>query len=156
MLNQSTTMYAPSNTATRERAARTSRRDRAAWDADALAAVWEGQHDAVDERLAVIEQATHALVEGRLDADLTDSAQRAAHMLAGSLGMFGFGDASAAAVSVEFALSRPTPDRAAELSALLADIRRDIERPVLTAAGPLSECELEPRLRASIDPDQQA
>jgi chemotaxis protein histidine kinase CheA len=119
-------MHAPVHTLPGERTARTSRRTGAMWDADALAAVWDSQRDVVDERVTVIEQATRALAEDRLDADLRDRAQRAAHMLTGSLGMFGFGGASAAAGEIESALSRPTPGCAAELSALLADVRRDI------------------------------
>lgn len=131
-------MHASIHTLSRGRAARTSRSDGTTWDTDALAGVWEGQREIVVERLTVIEQAIHASADGRLGADLQDRAQRAAHMLAGSLGMFGFGDASTAASNLELALSRQMPDRAAELAALLACIRRDIERPVVVAVPPLS------------------
>ncbi len=120
-------MHATAHIHTRERATRAPRRDGAGWNADALATVWESQRDVVAERVVVIEQATHASADGRLDADLRDRARRAAHMLAGSLGMFGFGDASAAAGSIELALSQPTLG-AAELAALLADMRRDIDQ----------------------------
>jgi HPt (histidine-containing phosphotransfer) domain-containing protein len=121
-------MHASAHALTRKRSARTSRRGSATWDADALAAVWESQRYVVDGRLTVIEQAKQALAEDRLDADLRERAQRAAHMLAGSLGMFGFGDASEAAGSLESALSLRTTG-AGELAGLLAEVRGEIELP---------------------------
>jgi hypothetical protein len=118
-------MHASAHTLPREIPARASHREGALWDSDAVAAVWEDQRGVVGERLAVIEQAERALAEDRLDADLRDRARRAAHMLAGSLGMFGFGGSSSAAAGLESALHRPNPG-SAQLAALLADIRREI------------------------------
>jgi HPt (histidine-containing phosphotransfer) domain-containing protein len=102
----------------------------AAWTADALRSVWERQQGRVHARIALIERAVTALAEGRLDTDLGADAERAAHMLAGSLGMFGYVDACGAAHELEAELAHPTPDRAAALPGLLSRLRRGVQGPV--------------------------
>ncbi len=83
--------------------------DNAAWLVDVLRTIWEQQRDRVDGRICVIECAVDELAHGSLDADLRREAERSAHMLAGSIGMFGFVDAAQAARGVE--LSRRPPAR---------------------------------------------
>jgi HPt (histidine-containing phosphotransfer) domain-containing protein len=104
--------------------------EHAAWTVDALRSVWERQYERVSERIGVVEQALAALGEGRLDAELRGDAERAAHMLAGSVGMFGFVDASDAARELESELLRATPDCTPVLLALLGRLREGIQGPV--------------------------
>jgi HPt (histidine-containing phosphotransfer) domain-containing protein len=101
-----------------------------AWTVDALRVVWERQHERVNGRIELVERAVAALAEDRLDDNLRADAGRAAHMLAGSLGMFGFVDASDAARELEAELARPAPERAHVSSALLRRLRDGIQGPV--------------------------
>ncbi len=103
----------------------------ALWTTDALRSVWKRQRSRVNERIGVIERAIAVLASGRLDSDLMRDAERAAHMLAGSVGMFGFLSASQAARDLELELAHPTPDRAPELLALLAQVRSGVQGPVV-------------------------
>jgi chemotaxis protein histidine kinase CheA len=104
--------------------------EHAAWTVDALRSVWERQHERVSERIGVVEHALVALGEDRLDGELRGEAERAAHMLAGSVGMFGFLDASDAARELESELPHATPDRTPLLSTLLGRLREGIQGPV--------------------------
>lgn len=101
-----------------------------AWTVEALRSVWERQQNRVGERIDTIEQAVAALADSHLDTDLRHDAERAAHMLAGSVGMFGFIDASEAAHELESKLTHPTSDQAPELSALLLRLRVGVQGPV--------------------------
>jgi HPt (histidine-containing phosphotransfer) domain-containing protein len=103
----------------------------AAWTAEALRSVWERQRDRVNGLIGVIEQAVCALAEGSLDTNLQADAERAAHMLAGSVGMFGFIDASMAARGLEAELAHPTAERTAALLALLERLRRGVRGQVV-------------------------
>jgi len=105
--------------------------DRAAWTVEALRSVWRHQQSRVSDRIAVIERALAALAEDRLEDDLRAQAERAAHMLAGSIGMFGFLAASDAARELEVELAQPTPDRAPALAALAARLRSGVQEPVV-------------------------
>ena len=117
---------APMQTALRS--TRTSESDRArAWTVQALRSVWAHQHDRVHDRIDLIERSLAALAGGCLDADLRREAERAAHMLAGSLGMFGFIGASDAAHKLELELVHPMPGRAPALRALLLGVRAGVQ-----------------------------
>ncbi len=109
----------------------TSRVEHAAWTVDALRAVWERQRERVNDRIDTIDRAVAALASDRLDAGLAREAERAAHMLAGSLGMFGFLDASQAAHDLEAGLLDPTPDDAPMLAARLMSVRYGVLEPVV-------------------------
>jgi HPt (histidine-containing phosphotransfer) domain-containing protein len=102
----------------------------AAWTAEALCSVWERQRYRVDGLIDVIEQAVSALAECSLDTSLQADAERAAHMLAGSVGMFGFIDASVAARGLESELAHPTAERTPALLGLLERLRRGVQGPV--------------------------
>lgn len=104
--------------------------ENAAWTAEVLSSVWERQRDRVDGLIDMIEQAVSALAEDRMDTKLQADAERAAHMLAGSVGMFGFTGASTAARELESELAHPTPEHAQVLSALLGRLRRGVQGPV--------------------------
>ncbi len=86
-----------------------------------LEEIWAQQRDLVDGRIDVIDRALAVLATGQLDATLRSDAARAAHMLSGSLGMFGLDGASAAARELEAELARvdPEPARAGTMRALL-------------------------------------
>ncbi len=116
----------PTETSADSRPTSESALEGAAWTVEALRTVWEHQRSRVSDRIGVIERAVAALEEDRLDADLRADAERTAHMLAGSIGMFGFIDASGAARELELELAHPTPDRAPVLSALLARLRSGV------------------------------
>lgn len=58
--------------------------------AAAVARVWAKFRPTILARVAVVEQATLALLQGRLDDALAGEAEAEAHKLAGSLGTFGF------------------------------------------------------------------
>jgi len=107
----------------------------AAWTLEALRSVWEHQHDRVHERIDLIERAIAALANDDLDPSLKREAGRAAHMLAGSLGMFGFVSAADAARSLESGLTHPTPGCAPELSALALAVRDRVRGPVTLRTG---------------------
>ena len=98
-----------------------------AWTLQALRSVWTHQRGRVEERIGVIERAAAALAEDRLDPGLRADAERAAHMLAGSLGMFGFLDASSAARELEAELARPSEERVVQLPVLVRRLRDGIE-----------------------------
>ncbi|HYM45982.1 MAG TPA: Hpt domain-containing protein [Solirubrobacteraceae bacterium] len=96
-----------------------------------LRSVWEHQRDRVHDRIDVLDRGIVALARGRLDAGLRRDSERAAHTLAGSIGIFGFIEASEAARDLELELAHPTTDRAPALSALLLRVRSGIEGPVV-------------------------
>jgi chemotaxis protein histidine kinase CheA len=110
--------------------------EQAAWTVDALRSVWERQRERVSEQIGVVEQALAALGEDRLDAELRGKAKRAAHMLAGSVGMFGFIDASDAACELESELVQAMPDRTTALLVLLERLREGVKGPVTLCTEP--------------------
>lgn len=103
----------------------------AAWTVQALRSVWAHQRGRVNERIGVIDRALQALANDRLDRELRMQALRAAHMLTGSLGMFGFVDASTAAGQLELELERACADRVPRLLELLERVRNGVQGPVV-------------------------
>jgi hypothetical protein len=101
-----------------------------AWSVEELGAIWGRQQEGVRERIDTIERALDALAEGHLDPDLACNSQRAAHTLAGSMGTFGFVEASHAARAIELELEHPRRDRALVLAALLLEVRAGVAGPV--------------------------
>ncbi|HXC45301.1 MAG TPA: Hpt domain-containing protein [Solirubrobacteraceae bacterium] len=78
-----------------------------------LQTVWSEHEALVLERIAMVERALGELIAGRLSEHECEQARRAAHMLAGSVGMFGFERSSRAALALERALEEhATPDAA--------------------------------------------
>jgi DNA-binding response OmpR family regulator len=67
----------------------------------ALAKVWERVKGETSDRLINLQQASNALKDGTLTNDLRQQALLATHKLAGSLGVFGFGEASRLAKEIE-------------------------------------------------------
>ncbi len=93
------------------------------------------------ERVALIERAVNALGAGELDERLRSEALRAAHMLSGSLGTFGFAGASEAAGALEQEFADPRSEQAPIMRALLGNVRNGMradrslppERPIRPA-----------------------
>ncbi|HEX3693509.1 MAG TPA: Hpt domain-containing protein [Solirubrobacteraceae bacterium] len=94
----------------------------AGWSIELLRSVWNEQRPVLFRRVETIEQAATALEHDRLGEQLRSDAQRAAHMLAGSLAIFGLTDAGEAARELELVLepARCAPERAQTVLRLLA------------------------------------
>src|SRR5262245_24253987 len=70
----------------------------------AVAKIWERFKETIITRVTVLEQAATALLEGRLDDELRQQAEREAHKLAGAVGTFGFTEGSRLAREIEHLL----------------------------------------------------
>ena len=94
----------------------------------ALAAVWqkfEGMHN---ERIAILEQANQVWQTHALSGQLLKQAQRAAHKLAGSLGLFGFPEGSRLALKMEELLEiQSEKDLASQFSQLLTALKESLQ-----------------------------
>ncbi len=101
----------------------------------ALRAIWSKHRAAALERVSVIERAARELQAAELDDPLRGEAQRAAHMLAGSVGTFGFTRASDAAHDLEQELAIPSRARAPVLVTLASAARRDLESEIALPVG---------------------
>src|SRR4029453_17243876 len=75
----------------------------------ALAEIWERSKETILGRVAVLEQATTALLEGALEDALRQHAEHEAHKLTGSLGTFGFAQGSRLAREMEHLLQAEAP-----------------------------------------------
>jgi diguanylate cyclase (GGDEF)-like protein len=93
----------------------------------ALGVVWGRHRDEVLARVSLIERSVDALRRGELDDRLRSEAKRTAHMLSGSLGMFGFAHAAEAAHELELEFAAAVQSRAPTLSTLVAIVRRGID-----------------------------
>ncbi|MGH7770823.1 MAG: response regulator [Candidatus Binatia bacterium] len=99
-----------------------------------IARLWERHKGAILDRVADLEQATIALLEGSLDDSLRGKAEREAHKLAGSLGTFGFHKGSELAKEIEHVLRNVTllsPKDVISLSELIVSLRRELEQAVV-------------------------
>jgi len=93
---------------------------------DALRDIWVHHRGLVGERIELIERAVEALGANELDEQLRGEARRAAHMLSGSLGTFGFAGASEAAGALEHELADPRLAQAPIMRALIGNVRDGI------------------------------
>ena len=97
-----------------------------------VAQLWERFKEATFNRIGVLEQALTALLEGTLSDELRRQAERDAHKLTGSVGMFGFAEGSRLASTIEQMLEAGAPLGQAEtlrLSELVVILRRELEQP---------------------------
>jgi diguanylate cyclase (GGDEF)-like protein len=110
-----------------------------------VAGVWERFKEKFSNRVAVLEQATTALLKDALGDKLRQKAQQEAHKLAGSLGMFGFAEGSRLAREIEqiFQAKRHDgQDQALHLSELLVALRRELQQTIsapVCEPGPVDE-----------------
>ena len=101
------------------------------------AGIWEQTKEKFSQRVAVIEQATKALMANTLAGELQQEAEQAAHKLAGSLGMFNFGQGSRLARATEqlFHVGSPlNSDQKLQLSELAAALSQEIQQAI---TGPI-------------------
>jgi diguanylate cyclase (GGDEF)-like protein len=106
----------------------------------AIAALWLRQRDEMLRRVDIVEAAVASLLEGNLEAEPREEAERAAHKIAGAAGSFGFADASTHAREIETAMRRDvTLADAPRLSELVVAIRREFERDANVVRTPSSE-----------------
>ncbi|MBI3801658.1 MAG: response regulator [Deltaproteobacteria bacterium] len=98
----------------------------------AVAQLWERSRGTMLSRVAVLEQATLALLAGVLDAAGRQHAEREAHKLSGSLGTFGFARGSRLAREMEHLFQGGAPlgqAEASHLSELVGTLRQDLAGP---------------------------
>ena len=98
---------------------------------DVMAGLWEQFRGTIMGRVAVVERAGLALRKGGLDRELRLDAEREAHKLAGSVGMFGFHDGTAVARKIEHFLGQDTcfgPEEVSQFSQMVVALRGDLER----------------------------
>ncbi len=96
----------------------------------AVAGLWTRFKDTILGRVEVVEQAISALLEGDLNGELRRKAEQEAHKLAGSVGSFGFKEASRLAHEVEQSFrtgSNLGQAQALSLSEATAALRRELE-----------------------------
>lgn len=105
--------------------------EQVAWALGALRDVWEHQQSPIDERIDLIALSLDALIHKQLNAELRTNAIRAAHTLAGSLGTFGFIEASKQARLIESGLEGdPVAGDVLILVQALGRLRDEIREPV--------------------------
>ena len=102
---------------------------------EALRAIWQKHRAGALERVKVIERAVRALTAANLDEQLRVEAHRTAHSLIGSVGTFGFLRACEAARQLELELADPNPQRAPEMSRLIAVIYGELQGEALVSQG---------------------
>ncbi len=93
--------------------------------ASLLAALWMRNRPLVEERLALLDRAAAQAAAGTLSAELREEATHTAHKLAGSLGMYGYGEGTRIAREIEVLLGDAAPD-ATRLGALVAELRQAV------------------------------
>jgi PAS domain S-box-containing protein len=98
---------------------------------DAIARVWERLKPKTLEQISVLQAAGDALATQRLGDELHQQARREAHSLAGSLGTFGFAQASKLARDIETLLEQNelNPSEVQSLHSLIDNLRREIDQP---------------------------
>jgi HPt (histidine-containing phosphotransfer) domain-containing protein len=89
-----------------------------------LRSVWVEHESLVLERVGIVERAVERLIAGDLSKEERARARGAAHMLAGSVGMFGYADSSEAAHLLEVALERGEKPEASEALFLREQLER--------------------------------
>jgi len=91
-----------------------------------LAGIWERHKPEMDERLALLERASHVLGNRDLTPQERSDAVYAAHKLAGALGTFGRAEGSAIARSLERCLEGGGPPDS-EISDAIGRLRAIID-----------------------------
>lgn len=95
---------------------------------------WQQYREQYGERLLVIEQAVSALQTNTLAKELRQRAQREAHTLKGSLGLFGLDQAAEQSRQLEQLLQMNclNPMQQTQLAELIASLRQALEQPLPT------------------------
>jgi DNA-binding response OmpR family regulator/HPt (histidine-containing phosphotransfer) domain-containing protein len=93
--------------------------------------IWQQVKETMNQRVSAIAQATTMVLQDRLSEELRGEAQREAHKLAGSLGMFGSDKGSLLAKEIESLFEsgvRLENHQAQHLSELVAALRQELQR----------------------------
>ncbi|MBU7584600.1 MAG: response regulator [Nostoc sp. TH1S01] len=96
-----------------------------------LAGIWQRYQYQYSDRLAIIEQAAQSLLTNTLTEDLRQQAQQQAHTLAGSLGSFGFDNATRLCQNIETILKLPeklNKIQAEQIRTLLMELKNILEQ----------------------------
>lgn len=106
-----------------------------------LTAIWERFKPQYSDRVTVLEEAIKALVAGTLTQEVGQQVQREAHLLIGSLGSFGFAEASRLSREIEqiFRAEVTSGDQVERLKQLVVALRQELERPTATSEPPAQE-----------------
>ncbi len=105
----------------------------------AITGIWERYKDKYLARIAVLEDAIAALKQSNLTEELRQSAVREAHTLVGSLGSFGFENASHLSRQIEQTFKAdltPNPGQIEDLPKLVLALRQELERDPATPSLP--------------------
>jgi HPt (histidine-containing phosphotransfer) domain-containing protein len=104
---------------------------------EAIGMIWAMSREGILAQVEVVEEAVAGLNAGRLDDALRGRAQFEAHKIAGSVGSFGFMEASALAREMEllFEGESSLERDGARLSGLVAQLRGELEQPVASATA---------------------
>ncbi len=97
----------------------------------AIAQIWQRFRGLMFERLATIEEAARAAMEGRLSEGLRRQGEREAHKLVGALGTYGLMEGSRIAREIECLLEGSaalTSEAAGRLTTLGVSLRQVMER----------------------------
>lgn len=124
--------------------------------AAAVEAVWQGSRGEIAARAERLEEAVGALLGGTLDQSRRADAERDAHKLAGSLGMFGLTHGSLIAGELERSLAiegGPSAADGARLSELVLELQTEIDGRQ-TARAPAAQTPDERPLALIVDDDQ--
>jgi DNA-binding response OmpR family regulator len=100
-----------------------------------LTTIWERFKGKYSDRIAILEQAVTRVREGTFTEALQQQALREAHTLVGSLGSFGFVEASRLSREIEQNLQserKPNQVQLEQLSRLVVALRQALEQPSLT------------------------
>jgi diguanylate cyclase (GGDEF)-like protein len=96
-----------------------------------VAKIWEQVQESTNHRVEVLEQAVALLLQNKLSEELRQQAEREAHKLAGSLGMFGADEGSRLAQEIETLLEKGVSldrDRTQHLCQLVTALRQEVQR----------------------------
>ena len=105
----------------------------------ALTAIWERHKPKYSAHVTVLEQAITTLLVGTLTAELGQQAQREAHLLIGSLGSFGFAEASRLSREIEQIFRdgiKQSQAQVERLKQLVVALRQELERSIATSELP--------------------
>jgi CheY-like chemotaxis protein/HPt (histidine-containing phosphotransfer) domain-containing protein len=119
----------------------------------AITRLWARYRPAILDRLSVLEASAVELLEGPIDGELRRKAEGEAHTLAGSLGTFGFADASRDAREIEVLLQSVHLDatQTVRLSELVVNLRTQMEKEQTKSSDVLTgEKPMVPSIQTSI------
>ena len=105
-----------------------------------MIAIWERHQKKYSDRITILEQAVKALIKGTISEELRQQAQTLAHTLVGSLGSFGFAEASRLSRDIEQTLKageRLSPTQAEHLSGLVVALQQQLGQPPVILQPPV-------------------